>query len=222
MYTTTLHQILQLAMKAEDAGEAFYRGIASRTQEKTVRDICLFLASEERDHRETLKRFDADVKKDISEKQFSIDVVGLMNQGIEDFKESGFSSFPFHKKEIDVKSCLEIALNAEIQTVKIYQTIQGALLDTHQIVLHHIINEENLHAQTIQNVIDRLTGKKVSSPPAYSGQSEKKESGKGLKKSYSQKDFTYIVLIFMGFLILIFVMMGPKIISDFVEFLFSQ
>jgi len=148
--------------------------------------------------------------------------VGLMNQGIEDFKESGFSSFPFHKKEIDVKSCLEIALNAEIQTVKIYQTIQGALLDTHQIVLHHIINEENLHAQTIQNVIDRLTGKKVSPPPVSSAQGEKKESGKGLKKSYSQKDFTYIVLIFMAFLILIFVMMGPKIISMIVESILTR
>lgn len=160
IYRSTIHEIMQLAIKAEEAGEAFYRGLAARSKEKRVKEICLFLASEERDHRETFKQIDGETKKDMTERQFSMDVVALMNEGIKHLKDSGFSPSIFHKKEINVNDCLEAALHAEKETVKIYQAIQGALLQGHQIALHHVINEENIHAKTLENVIAKLSGKK--------------------------------------------------------------
>ncbi len=226
IYRSTIHEIMQLAIKAEEAGEAFYRGLAARSKEKRVKEICLFLASEERDHRETFKQIDGETKKDMTERQFSMDVVALMNEGIKHLKDSGFSPSIFHKKEINVNDCLEAALHAEKETVKIYQAIQGALLQGHQIALHHVINEENIHAKTLENVIAKLSGKKIAQQPAQtasSGARNKQDGERGkTKKKESLKDFSYILVIFMGFLVMIFVMMGPKIFSTIINALISR
>ena len=150
--------ILQLAVQAEEVGEAFYRKLASLNQDDAVKKILLFFADEEHTHRQTFRRIAGEARNKDAEKDFAVDVPALLREGIGRLRDSGFQSPDTDLRALDVRHCLRMALEIEQETVRIYRQIQNALTGHYNDTLHKIIAEENQHAQMIQGVLDAKLG----------------------------------------------------------------
>lgn len=150
------YQIVQLAIKAEEAGESYYKNLAGKLPEGQVKQVCLWFAEQEREHLVTFKKISTEIPKDAPSKEYSIDVMALLNDGIRMLREAGFQPGPVEGQSVDLKKMLEIALTVEKTTILLYQNIQSSFLDVPQIVFYRLIKEESEHAETIQNVIKKV------------------------------------------------------------------
>jgi len=218
-FSATLFQIMRLAVEAEEAGEKYYRRMAGIVKDDKVKSVCLFFAEQERDHARTFNRIAKEVKHDEhGVKPFSIDVVSLLEEGIRRFAETGLQKEMPNYSKVTVNQCLEMALQAEEETIKIYQDIQQALQAQYDVILYKIIREEMDHADTIRRVMGKAG-------PRYGGYGvstveqvpERVQSGKvevrRVRSRMPSRDLGIIVMIFVLLTALVLVMAGPRTIS---------
>jgi rubrerythrin len=152
-YTTSLYKVAQLAAKAEEAGESYYRKIATLVKDANVQKVCLHFAEQEREHKDTFNKIAEEAKKDAVERNFDRDIVALMNGGIKQIMETGFQAPDFDYKSMGVAQCLKLALHLEKETVAIYEEIRQRMDTNYHRTLLKIIKEENEHATSIEKVL---------------------------------------------------------------------
>ncbi|HSV43405.1 MAG TPA: ferritin family protein [Candidatus Bathyarchaeia archaeon] len=227
-FSATLFQIMCLAVEAEEVGEKYYRRVARIVKDDKVKSVCLFFAEQERDHAKTLNQIARKVKHDEhGVKPFSIDVVSLLEEGIRRFDEMGLQKEMPNYSKITVNQCLEMALQAEEETIKIYQEIQHALQTQYDVLLYKIIREEMDHADTIRRVMGKAEQR-------YGGYGvapvqhvpERVESGKvevrQMRFRMPARDIGMIVMIFLLLMALVLVMAGPRTISTITNALLNN
>ena len=236
-YKTTVHKVAELAVKAEEAGEGYYRHLAQVVSDKKVKELCGFFAAQEVEHREQFQKIADEAKHDDAEKTFSLDVVTMMHDGINNLKR-GYQSGEKAGAGLDLKGCLELALNAEEETIKLYQDIQSALEGRYNSVLFKIIHEEHNHADTIRSVMYKTVKKPqpratysetVLEEDKYRPSVKLADPKKGQKVIIHQgetrdsfKDYVYIVLLIILFLGLVLAMVGPQSISGAVKLILGR
>ncbi len=153
-YSIPIRKIALLAAKAEDGGIAYYRKIAGRVKDDQIKEFCLFFAEQEQEHKEFFEKIAAETNPE-AKGLFTVDVISLMNQGIKRLAETGFQSPSFDVSKMDVDQALELALHLEQETIAIYEKIRQAMGHNYNVALYKIIHEEDKHAQTIENVINK-------------------------------------------------------------------
>ena len=154
-YSANLFQITQLAVKAEKAGDKFYRHLAAKQPDGQVRKILSFFAQQEQEHAEFFQGIADETQGRDSEHSFPIDVIRLMKEGIEQIEKGGWTENITPGQPINLKTALEIAWEIEQQTIRIYTALQNALDEKHNVTIYKIINEESKHAQMIKNVMQQ-------------------------------------------------------------------
>ncbi len=233
-FTTTIEQFMRLAIEAEKMGEDYYRTLAAHARDKAIRNICWFMASEERDHQRTFKRILRDSKNRRREYTFDFDILKIMEQGNRNLFDSKAMVKKLEDPAFNVLQCLGIALHAEKEAIRIYRSIQAALDKGYEATIHQIICEENDHADIIQKVINALTGKNAPAP-AQAGQVTTGIDGTVAISAIEKKvlvkktvirrkamfdnfrDYFYILMMALVLVAIVVAMMGPRLIEKLLQ-----
>jgi len=211
-FTVSMRAILDHAIKFEQGGEEFYRRIAGLTKDEKVRQVCLFFASEEREHLKIFKNMIQESNVDV-EREFSANIISLMNQQIHKLKETGMQSPSFDFSSMSIQQCLELALNIELATIAIYEEIRREMDTNYNMILYKIIHEESRHVDTVEKVLKELNPKRKEA--AREAKIIKPDTIviRKIKVKPHVGDYINVIIIFLGFTALILAMVGPKYIS---------
>jgi len=155
-YYFSPYRIAEMAMQVEEAGVEFYKNLASRNKDETTKKVFLFLADQELSHYKGFSVVASEMKQNNSEYEYSIDVARLLQQSIDDLKDSAFNTNSPKTDSIDIKKCLDIAIHIEEESARIYQEIYKSFIEKFHKVILKIINEEEKHLKTLLNVKEKL------------------------------------------------------------------
>jgi rubrerythrin len=209
LYAVPLYKVALLAVKAEEGGESFYRKVAAETKDESVKKVCLYFAEQEKEHKVTFDKIAEEFRKDKVERNFTVDVLALMNQGIEKLKSTGFQSPDFDASRLDLDRCLEIALDIELETVAIYEEIRREMDTNFHQVLYKIIKEENEHAESIDSVLKQRDPKRKHEARTVRIVRPDKIEIRKIKVVPNMQDYIYVIVIFLFLVGLILMMVGP-------------
>lgn len=144
----TISEILELGMKLEKNGEAFYREAVRSLPDPSLKPLLEWLIDEEMKHQKWFNR-----KKDAlmsGAEEFS------MGEGA-DFLQDIMGDQSFSLKEADlskiqgVNDLLELALEFEKDSILFYEMIKSLIIDDKTLgQLNEIIDEENHHIERLE------------------------------------------------------------------------
>jgi len=219
-FQVSMEQIARAAMKAEDVGQAFYRRIAGLATDPRVRQVCLFFSEQEKEHKETFHGMIQDPQAGMA-REFTSDVIGLINQGMEKFKQTGFQSADFDFARLDLRGCLELALDIELETIAIYEEVREAMGQKYGTILYNIIHEEHQHATSIENVLKQQDPKrelpsreaKIVAPDTIVIRRRRVQT--------NIQDAFNVAVIFLIFVVIILAMTGPRLLDYLIQMLSS-
>ncbi|MFP4473850.1 MAG: ferritin-like domain-containing protein [Candidatus Omnitrophota bacterium] len=219
-FSFSMQEIAHLAAKAEDAGHHFYHRMADTAKDPKVKQICLFFANEENEHRATFAAIARDPQAK-TKRNFSADIPALMKQGIEKLKQSGFQSEDIDFSHINFKQCLELALDIELESIAIYEDVRKRMEKNYDSILYSIIREEHKHVETIENVLHRQDPRYKANKKVAKIIKPDTIVVRKRKVSSNTQDLINIIIIFLCFVGLILAMIGPKHLSYIIDALIA-
>jgi len=218
-FQVPIRKIVELAAKAEDAGIAYYQRIAGLSKDDKVKQLCLFFAEQEREHKAIFEKMAKEIRKD-AVGNFNADIVSLLNQGIHKLKETGFQSSDFDYGKMSVDQCLELALHLELASVAIYEEVRKEMDTNSNVTLYKIIHEENGHAESIQHVIEQSDPKRKKQPRVAKIVRPDKIVIQRREVLPSPQDYLFVLVLFLILTGIILAMVGPRYISEILDAVF--
>jgi len=215
-FRVPIREMAQLAAKAEEGGLSFYRRIAGMAKDQKVKQVCMFFAEQEQEHKGFFEKIATETKAEVTG-NFSVNVVSLLNQGINRLKETGFQSRDLDFSQMDTGQCLELALRLELETIAIYEEIRQAMDTNYNVVLYKIIHEERQHAESIENVMKTREPEKKRPPREAKIVQPDKIVIQKRKVVHNFQDYMYVVIILLFLVGIILAMVGPRHISYIVN-----
>ncbi|MBN2397257.1 MAG: ferritin family protein, partial [Deltaproteobacteria bacterium] len=136
-----LESLIDIAIDREIEACDFYKNLAGRVEDPTVRDTLDFLAGEERRHREFLERY--------RDGRYESGTLRLAD--VVDYKIAEYLEAPDIKKDMDSAEVYLVAAHRELQSYRFYR----ALADLHpdgeaKDMLLRIASEEMKHKEKVE------------------------------------------------------------------------
>jgi rubrerythrin len=151
------YKIAEMAMDVEEQGAKFYKALAGPVVDEKLKSIFLALSDMELDHKDKFRGIAARLRKeDLNE--YSVDVTMLMRTHLEKLRRLAFDMSTERKKRPDIAQAIDIAVNIEKQSIKIYSRMYRAFIEKFHEVLLAIIKEEKKHLELL-NKVKRKLGK---------------------------------------------------------------
>ena len=144
-------------MQAEEAGMIFYKRLAESDQDERVKEVFLFLLEQESKHFDVFRDIAFKMKQNDIEHEYSINVEQLIEQSIEKLRESVFDTTSSEKGTINLKKCIDIAIQVEQEAVNVYRGIYTSFSTVFHKVVLEIVSEEEKHLETLINVKKKLS-----------------------------------------------------------------
>jgi len=150
-------EFINMAIKDEQTGEAFYRAIAETTNNEKVKTGLLKIADQENSH---AKRF-YELLTDVGEQKPAEEYDGQY----EKYLNVLLTNHAFPTPEAAAKKVSELtndyegvmmSLNLEKDALLFYEEIKRMLPDTHKNIVADIIKEERVHLEDLINLADIL------------------------------------------------------------------
>lgn len=154
-YSFASYQIAEMAVEVEQEGFKFYQKLANSSTEQAVKELFLSLAQDEKMHESVFADMARDAKVTKKVFGYSINVVELLKTGMDAFKESMANSAPVDQ-QIDMHRALELAINNEVLSVRVYTKMVHAYSNQFFNVFNKIIAQENSHLQKLQDLKKKL------------------------------------------------------------------
>ena len=140
-------EVFQKAVEMEIAGQKFYQALAEKTGKKELRDMCIFLAGEEKKHQiifEKLLEKHQDFRAD-----FSFDYYEYM-EGLDLLSSEGFfrpdsGTVAELAASGDWKQLMLAAMRIERDSITYYQEMRPVVMKDAQAAIDGIIEQERAH-----------------------------------------------------------------------------
>lgn len=148
-------QIAEIAMRVEEAGAAFYSEmavLADNAEHKRTGTAFRILAETEIEHRDLFKAIAEDVKQSNGGQEYSVDICKQMETALDRIQSHAFDKTGLHPSSITLKEALEIAINTEKESIRVYMEIYNAFVERFHKILARIIDEEKEHMKMLINV----------------------------------------------------------------------
>jgi rubrerythrin len=155
-YKTLPSHVLKLAVEVEEEGVAFYRLLAKRTADETIKNTLMFFAGQEIAHRATFLKMAEELGAKETELSLSVDIMELIRISVDKLKSSVFALNSTGAETIDLKKGLDIAIHTEAQSVKIYSQMEKSFPPLFNAVLSRIVDEEITHLNMLLEAKERL------------------------------------------------------------------
>jgi rubrerythrin len=154
MSLLTGDEIIEIALRLEETGEAFYIAAAERATDTQVRMLFEELAVQEQYHRRAFQQMGSDVVElSLSPDQwdqFQAYTGALLQQSFLDKPEGALRSAA---EAVDERAALQAALSFEKETLLFFHELRGAVRGPAQQKVERIIEEEKTHIQRLSGMI---------------------------------------------------------------------
>lgn len=157
--TYSIEEILEIAIKMEENGVAFYKALAEETEDKTAKELFKFLEGEEKEHILVFKNIYKDMTGKTFEKAFYEEEANLyLHALIENrvFKKPEEIVASIDKK--DKLSVIDLAIQIEKDTILYYYEILENLSDKERELVKKLIDQEKTHVYRLTNLKNILRG----------------------------------------------------------------
>jgi rubrerythrin len=147
-------EIVAIAMRLEQRGEAFYSEAAQTAASAGVRELFVYLAEQERHHRRAFEQMARDgVEVGLTPEQqaeFQAYADALLKQSFFADPEGGLPQAAQAEGE---RAALEAALAFEKETLLFFHELREAVLGAGRRVVEGVIEEERRHIQRLSGVL---------------------------------------------------------------------
>ena len=154
-FTFAAYQIADLATEIEEASVSFYNQMSKNASEDRVKDLFTALSAFESEHIITFRGMSCDLKNDSPIYLYPINLAQLIKEHVSKIK-SVFDSKVFSGLELDTKESLQIAIEAEETSIRIYSDIQANISEQFIKIFDRIISEERQHLTMLLTVKDKV------------------------------------------------------------------
>ena len=149
----TLGEIIDLAVRVETNGQKAYRKAQAQVADTTLASLLKWLADEEAEHEKwfsTLKENVKPVPQDPRLEEMGRSILqGVLGEQAFSIDEADFSRLE------DLNSLLALSLEFERDTALFYEMLSAFIQDEKILTqLSRIIEEENRHARTLQDLLN--------------------------------------------------------------------
>ncbi len=149
-----LSEVYQFAIKIEENGEKFYRGIAGKTKDREVKDLFTFLADEEVRHKKVFEELLSKIEKYEPPEIYPGEYFAYLKAYAEEL------IFPKSvEKELekeDVIEAINFGIRRELDSIMYYLEIKGFVPETQHSQLDKIIEQERSHFVKLSNLKKEL------------------------------------------------------------------
>lgn len=154
MALLTGEEIIEIAMRLEEEGEAFYNAAAKQATTTQIKDLFEELAIQEQYHYRAFQQMGRDIVRtalsDEQWDQFQEYTGALLNQRILDKPDGSLSKATSVQDE---REALEAALGFEKETLEFYQGLRDVVREADQQTVDRIIGEEEQHIRRLSSVL---------------------------------------------------------------------
>lgn len=154
MALLTGDEIIEIAMRLEERGEAFYSAAAGRATTDEIKVLFEDLAIQEQYHRRAFQQMGRDVVQlalsDEQWDQFRAYSGALLEQRLFDRPESALGGTARVQNERDA---LQAALGFEKETLQFFRELRGVVRGAEQQTVDRIIGEEEQHIQRLSGML---------------------------------------------------------------------
>lgn len=154
MSLLTGDEIIEIALRLEETGEAFYIAAANRATDSRVKVLFEELAVQEQYHHRAFQQMGRDiVELALSPDQwdqFQAYTGALLQQSFLDKPEGALGSAA---EAVDEKAALQAALGFEKETLLFFHELRGAVRGPAKQKIERIIDEEKSHIQRLSGML---------------------------------------------------------------------
>ncbi|MFN2182548.1 MAG: ferritin-like domain-containing protein [Anaerolineae bacterium] len=154
MALLTGDETIEIAVRLEERGEAFYHTAAGRTDAAEIKALFEELAIQEQYHRRAFQQMGRDIAQlalsDEQWEQFQAYSGALLEQRVFDKPAGALAEAAQAKSETEA---LRAALGFEQETVQFYRELRGVVRGADQQTVDRIIGEEEHHIQRLSGML---------------------------------------------------------------------
>lgn len=154
MALLTGDEIIEIAVRLEERGEAFYNTAAGRTDTAEIKALFEELAIQEQYHRRAFQQMGHDIAQlalsDEQWEQFQAYSGALLDQRV--FDKPGGALAEAAQAESETEA-LRAALGFEKETLQFYRELRGVVRGADQKTVDRIIGEEEHHIQRLSGML---------------------------------------------------------------------
>lgn len=147
--------LVRLAMDIEDAGWQFYKKLADTSEVKKVKELFIYLASQEAEHKIIFNKIAKDAQN-VQENEYVINILAEMETAISDLKMFVFPQKIDPSPHINMTVAIQIALHAEDESIRVYSEMKRVFIDRFSDVLTKVITQEQHHRILLLNLQQTL------------------------------------------------------------------
>jgi len=150
MANETANEVLQLAITIEEEGQKFYEHYASKANDE-AKNVLLKLASDEIEHASFFKKLYNELEYNEDDYLFDETVVTTFR--------SYAKSAAFSRSNLELGSFEDVikeGIKTEKLTIQFYEKLLNYASEDSKKVIKEIIEEENRHATTLENLLKRM------------------------------------------------------------------
>ena len=154
MALLTGDEIIEIAMRLEERGEAFYNAAAEKATTDEIKTLFEELAIQEQYHRRAFQQMGRDLVQSILSdeqwEQFQAYAGALLDQRLFDNPEGSLSEVAGVEEE---REALRAALGFEKETLQFFRELRGVVKGADQQTVDRIIGEEEHHVQRLSGML---------------------------------------------------------------------
>jgi len=140
-----ISEMLKVAIKDEEIGEAFYNAIAGRTSDERLKERLLQIAKQEVYHAARFRNILTNVKDSKPREQYQGEYDGYMNALLTNRAFPDIASAIAKASKADDGECLDIAKRLEKDTILFYEELIKFVPSAYAVQINEIMNEERNH-----------------------------------------------------------------------------
>ncbi|NVN90073.1 MAG: ferritin family protein [Desulfuromonadales bacterium] len=152
MHLFTASDVLQFALRMEEDGVTFYREAAERAKNFEVKNLFIFLANEEENHKKTFEEFLSKVTLSEPPEDYPGEYLHYLHNYIDDKIFVDLSDKSEKSESSSVAHALEFAIQREMDSVHYYQELKAFVPVEDHPTLDKIIHEERKHFMQLSQV----------------------------------------------------------------------
>ena len=138
-------EIFQFAIRIEENGEKFYRQMAQKLKDETVKELFSALADEEVKHRKTYEGLVSKIEKYEPFEAFPGEYFDYLRAYADDHIFTAEVLKKEMKKINDATAALQFAIQRELDSILYYQEIKSLVPKNQREIIDRIIDEERRH-----------------------------------------------------------------------------
>jgi len=149
-------ELLQFGIKIEENGEKFYRETAQTIKNRELKDLLVFLADEEAEHKKVLESMIPEIEKYEPAEAYPPEYFAYLRAFADNIIFTGKLRKDLPKK-MDAVSVIDFGIRRELDSIAYYQEMRGVVPREQHDMVDRIIQQEREHFMKFTNLKKTLT-----------------------------------------------------------------